>query len=136
MASHFGLSGRPDAFMSKEWFFLIVAVGGGAAVAAVFAAPALQRRLPPSLVNIPNRDYWLATEERREIAFGRMWAPLAWFGMATAAVLAVAVELAIRANLHQTNFANGVFMLFLGAYLVCAIAMFLWSKREFKIPPE
>lgn len=136
MASHFGLSGRPDAFMSKEWFFLVMVVVGGGSVAAVFAAPALQRRLPASLLNIPNRNYWLANDERREIAIERMTAPLNWIGLATAAILAVAVELALRANLHQTNFNNGIFMIFLGVYFAIVIATLVWTMRLFKIPTE
>jgi uncharacterized membrane protein len=52
MASHFGPSGRPDSFMSKEAFFLVMALIGGGSVASVFASPTLIRHLPPSLANL------------------------------------------------------------------------------------
>jgi uncharacterized membrane protein len=135
MASHFGLSGRADSFMSKEGFFLVMALIGGGSVASVFAAPTLIRHLPSSLVNLPNRDYWLANDERREIAIDRVTALLRWMGMATAALLAVAIELVVRANLHQTNLDNSTLMTVLVAYFAFVIVV-LFRKLRLLKPPE
>lgn len=136
MASHFGARGRPDAFMSKEAFFIFTMVVGGVSVAAVFAAAALIRRSPSNLISIPNRDYWLANRERLGAAIDRMSGVLGWMGMATTAIIAVAVELAVRSNLHQTNFANDAFLVFLGAYFAVVIASMVWMMRAFRVPKE
>ena len=135
MASHYGLSGRADAFMSKESFFLVMALGGGGALTAIFAAPALMRRLPPSLINIPNRTYWLANDERREIASERVADLLGGMGVATAALLAVTIDLVMQANLHGTDLDNLAFMIVLIAYLGFAAYVFVQRKRLLQLPP-
>jgi uncharacterized membrane protein len=134
MASHYGLSGRADAYMSKEGFFLVVALAGGGALAAIFAAPTLMRRLPPSLINIPNRTYWLANDERREIAIERVADLLGGMGVATAALLAITIDLVMQANLHGTNLDNLAFMIVMIAYLGFVAYVFIQRKRLLKLP--
>ncbi|MGB5809355.1 MAG: DUF1648 domain-containing protein [Polyangiales bacterium] len=134
MGSHFGPSGAADAFMSKGAFFLTMACVGGGSVALVFAAPLLIARLPPRLVNLPNRDYWLENEARRQVAVDKLGAQLGWLGASTTALLALAVELAVRANLERAAFANGPFMVALVLYLVLTIAFVVWTFRAFEIP--
>lgn len=136
MASHFGAGGRPDAFMSKEFFFIFTMVVGGGSVGAVFAAAALIRHSPSNLISIPNRDYWLADRERLEAAIDRMSGVLGWMGMATAAIVAVAVELVVQSNLHRSNFAGEAFLIFLGAYFALVIASVVWMIGAFKVPKE
>ena len=134
MASHFGPSGRPDSFMSKEAFFIVMALIGGGSVASVFAGPILIRQLPRSWVSLPNRDYWLANEERREIAIDRVNGLLGWVGMATALLLAAVIELVLQANLHRANLDNGAFMTVLVAYFVFVIAVYVRKMRLLKVP--
>jgi uncharacterized membrane protein len=134
MASHFGLSGRADSYMSKEGFFLVVVLVGGGALAAIFASPMLMRRLPPSLINLPNRHYWLANDERREVAIERVAGLLGGMGVATAALLAVAIDLVMQANLQRTHFDNGTFVIVMVAYLGFAVYVFIQRKRVLKLP--
>jgi uncharacterized membrane protein len=134
MASHFGPSGRADAFMSKESFFLVMLLLGGGSVAAVFAGPTLMRHLPPSLVSVPNADYWLASDERREVAIDRVAGLLGWVGMSTAALLAVTIELVVQANPHQTNLDNSTFLVVLGAYFGFVIAVVVRKIQLLKLP--
>jgi len=134
MASHFGPSGRPNAFMSKEGFFLVMALIGGGSVASLFAAPTLIRHLPSSLINLPNREYWLANDERREVAIDRVAGLVGWVGAATAALLAVTIELAMQANLHRANFDNGTFMIVFVGYFGFVIVVFFRKMRLLKLP--
>jgi uncharacterized membrane protein len=134
MASHFGPSGRPNAFMSKEGFFLVTALIGGGSVASLFAAPTLIRHLPSKLINLPNREYWLAHDERREVAIDRVAGLIGWVGAATAALLAVTIELAMQANLHRANFDNGTFMIVFVAYFGFVIVVFFRKMRLLKLP--
>ncbi|MBW2161950.1 MAG: hypothetical protein JRH14_18620, partial [Deltaproteobacteria bacterium] len=120
--------------MSKEGFFVVMALIGGGSVASLFAAPTLIRRLPPSLVNLPNRKYWLATDERRKVAIDRVAGLVGWVGAATAALLAVAVELAMQANLHRANFDNVTFVVVLVAYFAFLIAVVVRKIRLLKLP--
>ena len=130
MASHFGAGGRPNDYMSKVPFFWFLAASAGGSVAIVFAAAGMLKRLPARWINIPNRDYWLATDERREVAMNRIAAPMAWIGLLTAALLAVAVEFTIEANLEQAQFANDVFIVMLVGYLLLVAAITIWMIRD------
>jgi len=134
MASHFGPSGRPNAFMSKEGFFLVMILIGGGSIASLFATPTLIRHLPPSLVNLPNRKYWLANPERREAAIDRVAGLIGWVAAATTALLAVAIELVLQANLHRTNFDNVSFIVVMVAYFVFLIVVVVRKIRLLKIP--
>jgi uncharacterized membrane protein len=136
MASHYGLSGRADSYMSKEGFFLVFVLIGGGALAAIFASPMLMRRLPPSLINIPNRNYWLANEERREIAIERMGDLLGWMAVATAALLAAVTELVMQANLRRANLDNRTFVIVMVAYLSFAAYVFFQRRRLLQVPPS
>jgi uncharacterized membrane protein len=134
MASHFGVSGQPDGWMSKEGFFLVMAVVGGGTVALLFAMRPFLLRLPARWINLPNREYWLANDERRVEALRRLSWFMEWMAMATAALLAVATELAIRANLTQRSFANGPFLIFLALYFVFVIATLVLQFRAMAVP--
>ena len=130
MASHFGAGGRPNDYMSKVPFFWFLGASAGGSVAIVFAAAGMLKRLPARWINIPNRDYWLATDEHREVAMNLIAAPMAWIGLLTAALLAVAVEFTIEANLEQTHFANDVFIVMLVGYLLLVAAITIWMIRD------
>jgi uncharacterized membrane protein len=134
MGSHYGMSGRADSYMSKEGFFLFMALVGGGTLVAVFGSAALIRRLPPSLINIPNRNYWFANDERREIAIGRISELMGGMGVATAALLAVATELVLRANIHRTNFDNSTFMVVMVAYMGYAVYVLIRKLRLLEVP--
>lgn len=62
IASHFDLSGQPNATMPKEQFigiFLAIMVLIPSSLAFL---PRVIAKLPHQLINLPNRAYWLAPE--------------------------------------------------------------------------
>lgn len=64
MASHFNAAGIADGFMSKESYtytMLAVVVGVPGLLALM---PLVLGKLPPSLINIPHREYWLASDKQ------------------------------------------------------------------------
>ena len=66
VASHFGASGQPDAWSSKESFvkiyFFVIAF-----IAVLFPGIGLiLGKIPASLINLPNKDHWLSPERREE----------------------------------------------------------------------
>ena len=65
MPSHFNLQGQPDSFSSKEsflqtWFLALFALN-----ALVPICRLVLGIVPPKMINVPNRSYWLTTPERR-----------------------------------------------------------------------
>lgn len=86
VASHFGATGQPDAWSSKETFVKIylVAVTG---IAILFPSIGLMlRKIPPSLINLPNKDYWLSPE-RSQRTINVLSRQFLWFGSATLLLL-------------------------------------------------
>ena len=50
MASHFGPTGRPDSFMSKEAFFFVMAlIGGGSVATALLLAMVIELAMQANL---------------------------------------------------------------------------------------
>lgn len=98
MAVHFGVSGAPDSWQPKSSFFGLFCL-----VYAIFAGlywtmPQLIMSLPPGLINLPNKAYWLAPE-RRAITAHLVADQLAWFGAAQILFVIAVCQLAINANL-------------------------------------
>ena len=82
VASHFGPSGRPDAWSSKDTFVSIY-LFAVAVIAVLFSGIGFMlRRTPASLINLPNRDYWLSPG-RSDETIGLLSRQFLWFGSAT-----------------------------------------------------
>jgi uncharacterized membrane protein len=68
VASHFGLDGLANGWMSRGGYVAFVCLIPLGVAAVFFGASALIRRLPAAWVNIPCREYWLAPERRAATA--------------------------------------------------------------------
>jgi uncharacterized membrane protein len=82
VASHFGRSGKPDAWSSKLFFvnFYLITIG-----IIVILFPGIgsgMSKMPDSLINLPNKDYWLSPERRQETSES-LSQYFYWFGSAT-----------------------------------------------------
>jgi len=97
IASHFDLAGNPNGWSSKASFFLLLGGLQGFFSLIFWGLSVGLRKIPPALINIPRRDYWLAPERREEsLEYLANWC--LWFGLATQVLLAAVLELCIRAN--------------------------------------
>lgn len=101
IAVHFGPSGNPDAWSGKAGF--IVLYGGIEALMFIMGllAALLPSKMPVSMLNIPNRDYWL-TPERREASLEFLSDQILWLESITLAFLIAVAQIIVRANLHGT----------------------------------
>jgi uncharacterized membrane protein len=113
--SHFDAAGRPNAWSSRdEFFFLQVGVTLG--IAALFIGiPRLLKSTPTSLINLPNKGYWLAPD-RREETMDRLASSFEVFACATVLLLLAVFELTSLAS-HggslDTNYLVPVLVLYL-----------------------
>lgn len=133
VASHFSIDGRPDGWMSRPTY-AGATLGGAVLVAALCAGPLyLTRFLPESMINIPNRAYWLSPErrdeaDRRMLAFG-LWLSALCIGLFIGLHL-----LTIRANRMQPPrlpttdglILMAVFLLGMG-YLCIGLCTWFWK---------
>ena len=101
LASHFDAAGAPNGWMSKDQFFTLNSILAGLAVFIGLFPPLLIAKLSPSLINLPNKNYWLAPEHRDEtIAFFERW--FGWFACAFLLFLALVMQMVIESNRSAT----------------------------------
>ena len=102
VASHFGASGQPDAWSGKESFmkiYLMVVV----ILAVLFPGIGLiLRRIPASLINLPNKDYLLSPERRQE-TIDVLSRQFLWFGSATLLLLLDIFHQSFRVHLGKAQ---------------------------------
>jgi len=131
IGSHFGGNGTVNSWQTKTAFFtteLLVVV-----LAAVigFGIPRIIGAMPVSLINLPNKGFWLAPE-RREETLSYLQMHMAWFGCALLAFLLLVMELVYRANLERPPRLNSAafipalvaFLLFTAISTILLIARF------------
>jgi uncharacterized membrane protein len=121
VAQHFGAQGNPNGWAPREFFFIfswVLLLG----LSAIFMfTPRLLRRLPVSLINLPNRKYWLA-EERKDESLRFLGEEMQWMGVLTTAFIVLVLHLAIRANLNpEPRLENTPFIVLLAVF---ALLMF------------
>ena len=135
MASHFGPSGRPDGWQSRAAFFATFGGVGFGTALLLLAIPTLLRHIPPSLINLPHRSYWLVParidEARRKLAHY-----MDWFAVAITLVLVVVLELVLRANVHRTRLDESVMYPLLIGFFAFTIAWLVWLYRGFRPPQD
>jgi uncharacterized membrane protein len=126
LASHFDGAGSPNGWQTKGVFFGFYVGGIVVTSVLIFGIPKLIAVVPDSVINLPNKAYWLAPGRRAETV-GFFEAQFAWFGVATFFVMLSAVELAIRANLApDAGFSSSAMWCVLGGYFAFVL---LWLVR-------
>jgi uncharacterized membrane protein len=132
MASHFTASGQANAFMPKADFVKLHLVIVGLLVVLFLLVPMLITRLPPSMINLPNKDYWLAPERRAST--GRtLQGFLVGYGNVMLLFLLVVFGEAMRASLTAVpQLSNRVWfmMVVLGGFTIYWTARFMLAFRR------
>ena len=134
MASHFDARGLPNGFASKGAFFGIhLAITILIAVLAL-GLGAILARVPVGLINLPNREYWLAPQRRAETV-ERLASFTDILFTGTLVLLLAAFELAVAANARRpVVFDSAVMWPLLAAYLIFTFGGIAWLFRAFRLP--
>lgn len=146
VASHFGGSGVANGWMSKSGFAAFSIVFPIALATLLFgiqASMSLLGRMPGSMVNVPNKWYWLAPERKEEtIAFlaDQTSRFMLATGVATTGLMGAVTFLVMRANLEPEPRLTG-FWPVLVAYLIIvvggSIRLAVRMQRKFgRVPPD
>lgn len=134
IASHFDMKGNPNGWSSKEsflvlWYLMIVFLNVWVPLVGV-----LVRKLPPSMINIPHREYWLATEERKARVREAVFVMMAGIFAGVNLLLAVVFRQLARFNLGQAARADGqIIWVILPVIIVFAIA---YPLVQFRVKKE
>ena len=121
MASHFDACGRPNGWSGKIAFFSIYA-----GVVLLMAGIRIMTRrslakTPVSLINLPNKEYWLAPERRAEsmVILERY---MTAFWSATFIFLICTMDLVFAANLGRSQILGEWFFVLLAAFVLFTLA--------------
>jgi len=133
VASHFAADGRANGFMPRNGYLglmLFIVVGVPLLLALVHR---LVRLVPPHLVNLPNRDYWLVPEQITE-TFTFLHNHGIYFSVLLAAFLCFIHWLVVGANkLQPPHFSASLFVtglvLFLLAVTIWVGGLFVHFRR-------
>ena len=100
VAMHFNAAGRPDAWAPKEEFIKLylstLAFSAAVFLGIAFGLP----RLPTSMINLPNREYWLSPEQKQR-TLGFLSTYFLWFASATVALLCDVMHQAFQVHLGK-----------------------------------
>ena len=133
MASHFGVHGQPDGWASKSGFTILEAVILLFIIAGFALLPSLLERLPDSLINLPRKDFWLASH-RRATTFAMFRTQFEWFSVGLLALFIAINQLVFQANLSQQNLLSNLAWLILGAFLLFTVLWLVNFVRLFRVP--
>lgn len=130
VASHFDAQGNPNGWMSKE-VFLFFEIGLLVFVVGEFLlVPRFIRRLPRSLINMPNKDHWLSDEHREEtMSIFRSYFEL--FAAVIVLLFVIVNQFVYSANLSHTNLSGSTWMVIVG-FLLFTIVWLVKLISEFR----
>lgn len=126
VATHFGIDGKPDDWMSRSALTVVFLVLQLGVPVFMLAMTSLAARMSVFMVNIPNREYWLHPERRA--------ATMAHLS-STMTVISILTSLFMSTISHLTFMANktgdGLTLpLFLTALVIFLIAVFTMAGRD------
>lgn len=133
VATHFSYSGQPNAWSSNLTNTLFFC-GMFAFINLLFLAiPWLLRKLPVSLINMPNREYWFVAE-RRENSILRVGAHMAEFGIGVNIFLMGVEYLTFLANRSAVAISPASLIVTGSAFLLFMIIWVVRFVRAFRLP--
>ncbi len=136
VASHFDVAGRPNGWSSKSAYFALQAFIVLVVTICFAAFPAWLEGAPARLVNLPNKDYWLAPE-RRAATMARVASALTWFGCAGLVFIILVTSLVIDFNLGRERALPAVpIWALLGGIAVCTVLLILRLLYLGRRPPS
>ena len=136
VAIHFNFEGQPDGWASRE-FAAFFSIGVIALLFILLQFPArLLFKLPPWMVNLPNKDYWLR-EENRPAAQAQCTQSIRSIGAVIFAFLLYTSFFALQANLSDpVRFNSTAPWIGLGCFGVYLIYWLIQLYCRFRIPDE
>ena len=135
MASSFGPGGQARAWTSKSAFMGVYASVVGVITLIFPAILLVTQKIPVRMINLPNKDYWLAPQRRAD-TYRSFSSSMMWFGNATLLFILVWMEAMFRTNLQPAWNPSTAFLVTSGSYLAWTL---IWTGillYGFRLPRE
>jgi uncharacterized membrane protein len=134
MAVHFNASGIADGFGPKQPFFMVLGIATGICFFLFGSFSFLMRIIPDSMVNLPNKSYWLAPERRKE-THKRLTGQMLLLGAMTMLLLDGVMYLCFKANLSPTPAIPAeILWVMLALFMAANIVIIVSILRCFRLP--
>jgi uncharacterized membrane protein len=135
VASHFDHQGNADGTMAKTAFFVLF---GLLQLLFLLGMPLLAKVLPKfpnSMVNCPNKEYWLAPERRDQtMNFNAQF--LVATGWLTSWLFIGCFHLSSLVSLEKRATIEPEFIWMMAAYLIALFTGVAWMFVKFRLPAE
>ena len=136
IAVHFDAEGRANGWSDKGTFLITYGAVEAAILLAALALSLFGDRIPARNLNIPNPEYWLTPERRRE-TLRYTWTRVVWLEAATLAFLIAIAEIIFRANRGAgPPTLTRDFFIVLVAFVVAIIWQSVSMMLKFRVPAE
>lgn len=127
MASHFDFAGQANGWMDKTAFMCVYA-GVVVFIALLFFAMSLvMQKIPAWMLNLPNKDYWLAPQ-RRDDTYRWLGASMMWIGNATLLFIIACMQITFLTNLRPAWNPSQTFMVTICAFVAVTL---VWTGVYF-----
>ncbi len=132
VATHFGTHGEPNGWMPKSSAVMMMG-GFGLGLPLLFVTLSLLLRfVPPELVNLPQREYWLAPEHR-DVTYAFISRQLIWLACMLVCFIAACNWLTVQANnTAPVRMPTDQFLIVLGTFLAALIVWIVNLLRQFR----
>ena len=135
VATHFGIDGKPNDWMSRSTSTVVfLALQLGVPV-FLLAMTSLAARMPVSMVNIPNREYWLHAE-RRTATMAHLSLMMTWIAVLTSLFMTVIGHLTFIANKTGDGLNRPLFLSALVTFLIVVFTIAGRSMWYFRMPRQ
>jgi len=134
VASHFNASGQPDGWMSRTGYLIFVCAMGLGLPVFLVGLMYLIRFFPAWMVNLPNKNYWLASEQR-PYTLEYLVAHSFWLACLMIGLMAGAHYLTIQANRSvPVQLPGPAFAVLMGGFLAGMAVWVIALLRRFRRP--
>lgn len=121
IATHFSLEGKADQFSDKTTFFPLWFVLVAVINIWVPLMPTMIRKIPKTLISVPNRDFWLADKSRKELFIQKMTDLSALISIAVNGMFFWMMYHTVRYNVDGEEFPGGAGLI----VVIVILAVFL-----------
>jgi uncharacterized membrane protein len=98
LATHFDFNGNPNGYQEKSAYLSAMVVLGAVVNSLFFALYHVLGRIPEKWINLPRKDFWFATQERKAFVMERLKVSLLLPGVITNFVLGL-----VQQAIYQSN---------------------------------